>query len=93
MSKIGKKIAGTYIADQEEPKPSVMAWLQTQCRYGVLRSKVDALIKERQETLDADLLLITDVNADQISFKVPCRLYDHENRSPFYDEVAFVLRP
>lgn len=92
-SEAAKKVAGTYIADEQAPASPVLNWLRQQARHGVLAESVRKFCAEQPEQLDPLLVQIEGVDGDCIQCRIPCRLYDHEASSPFPAEVRFRLNP
>jgi hypothetical protein len=93
MSEIAKKLTGTYIPDDQSPKPPVAAWLQDEVRRGRFSSLVKKFASAQQEALDPSLVQVDAVNESAILCHIPCCVCDRESRSPFRFDVEFELNP
>ena len=93
VSTVAKKIIGIFIADDNRPKPSTVAWTQEECRHGSLRLIVDEFIAVQEEPLDAELLLVEKVDDVGITCLIPCKIRDHESPHAFQVEVRLRLDP
>lgn len=88
-----RKIAGTFIEDDQTVKPPLLDWIQTECRHGCFRRAVEEAVKHHPEPLRPDLVLVESVDPNKITLKIPCRVLDHESPSTFATEIEFELNP
>lgn len=92
-SKIAQQVAGTYVEDVKRQQPSVVEWVQVECRAGALKPAVEAFASGQQEILNPSLVLVEAVGPELIQCVIPCRVSDHESRGTFASEVRFSLNP
>lgn len=90
---VARQIAGTYIEDETVPGSPLAAWIQAECRAGCFRDVLVEAFASQEEPLRVELALVVKVEPDRIVVRVPCRLVDHENRSPFESDAFFALNP
>lgn len=92
-SEIVQRAAGTFVEDMARPLPSVLEWVQKECRTGTLRPFVEAFAGGQQEFLNPGLVLVEKLENEMIQCVIPCRVADHESRGTFASEVRFTLNP
>ena len=92
-SEIARKIAGTYIEDSQEKKPPVFEWVQAECRAGYFRQAIDKFVQSQPEPFRPDLAVVEKLDPDRITFRLPCRVSDHESTSTFAADCLFEINP
>lgn len=92
-SESAKRVAGTYIADEQAPASPVLSWLRQQARRGVLAESVRKFCADQPEQLDPELVQIEGVDCDCIQCRIPMRIFDHESPHTFGVEARFLLNP
>jgi hypothetical protein len=88
-----QRIAGTFLEDDPNPRPPLVAWIQVECRSGCFKSTLEEWAKNQPEPLRPDLVLVEKVEPEKIVLKMPGRMLDHESTSRFSLEVACELNP
>lgn len=90
---LAKIVAGTYVPDSPGKANPVIAWVQKQCREGLLRDSITAFAKNQPEFIDPGLVLVESVGPDMIECVIPCKQFDHESTGTFLTEVRFTVNP
>jgi len=93
MSDTAKKMAGTFIPDDQTQRPPVAAWVQQELRSGALRHVIERFAKEQSESLDPKMVVVEGVSAEGIRCRIPCAVCDHESTRPMRYDVEFDLNP
>jgi len=88
-----KKVCGVYLPEHDgRVLPPLLAWLQRECRSGVLKPMVQEFINGRQDLLDS-VLFLDSIQDGLIKGHLAKLVRDHESTSPFKTETRFILDP
>ncbi len=93
MSKIGQRICGTYLPEEEARAPLLLAWVQEELRLPHHQRVLERFAASQPEPLQPELVRVDEIHLDGMVCRIPCYVTDHESPHPFRSDVVFDYNP